>query len=159
MRIPIEQQIIAILFSLILLLATVQLIRKHKLREEYALIWLAASIAVFVLTVFDKLVNFLAAIFAVSYPPTLILVLGVLFCLVLLLSQTVTLSKQADRIRDLAQSLGILEHRLRQLERGRSQPIFTPADYANADSLTMDEREEMAIRQTNMHQTKPGERL
>jgi hypothetical protein len=116
MRIPVEQQILAVAFSLILLLVTVQLVRKHRLREEYALVWMGASLVIFVLTIFDPLVGFLAGLFAVSYAPTLILVFGVLFCLIILLSQSVLISTQADRIRDLAQSVGLLEWRIHQLQ-------------------------------------------
>lgn len=119
MRIPVEQQILAVVFSLILLLVTVQLVRKHRLREEYALVWLGASVVIFVLTVFDPLVGFLAGLFAVSYAPTLIVVFGLLFCLILLLSQSVLISTQADRIRDLAQSVGLLEWRIHQLQHSR----------------------------------------
>jgi predicted AlkP superfamily phosphohydrolase/phosphomutase len=117
MQIPIEQQVIGLLFGLTLLLVTIQLIRKHRLREEYSLVWLGASLAIFILIVVEPLVGILARLFAVTYAPTLILVFGVLFCVVLLLSQTVTISFQANRIRDLAQSVGILEWRLRHVER------------------------------------------
>jgi predicted AlkP superfamily phosphohydrolase/phosphomutase len=117
MQIPIEQQVIGLLFGLTLLIVTIQLIRKHRLREEYSIIWLGASLAIFILIVVDPLVGILARLFAVRYAPTLILVFGILFCVVLLLSQTVTISSQANRIRDLAQSIGILEWRLRHVER------------------------------------------
>ncbi len=117
MPIPIEQQVIGVVFSLVLLLVTIQLIRTHRLREEYSLVWLGASLAIFALAVIDPLVGLLARVFAVTYAPTLILAFGVLFCVVILLSQTVTISFQANRIRDLAQTIGILEWRLRQIER------------------------------------------
>jgi predicted AlkP superfamily phosphohydrolase/phosphomutase len=117
MQIPIEQQVIGLLFGLTLLIVTIQLIRKHRLREEYSLVWLGASLAIFILIVVEPLVGILARLFAVTYAPTLILVFGILFCVVLLLSQTVTISYQANRIRDLAQSVGILEWRLRHVER------------------------------------------
>lgn len=123
MRIPIEQQIIAIAFSVILLLVTIQLVRKHRLREQYALVWLGASITIFVLTVFDPLVNLLAGFLGVTYAPTLILVLGVLFCVVVLLTQAATISSQADRIRDLAQSHALLENRLRHVEEELGAPV------------------------------------
>jgi hypothetical protein len=92
------------------------LIRKHKLREEYALVWLAASLLIVIFSIFGDLVNLLATFFAVTYAPTLILVLGLLFALVVLLSQSVMLSTQAKCIRDLAQNLTLLEWRLRQYE-------------------------------------------
>src|SRR5689334_17493220 len=115
MPIPLEQKVVAVLFSLSLLLVTFQLIRKHKLREQYALVWFAASLAIFLFSVFDPLLAYLARLFAVKYAPTLILVFGILFCVVLLLAQTVMLSVQANRIRDLAQTIGLLEWRLRQM--------------------------------------------
>lgn len=94
----------------------VQLIRRRRLREEYALIWFAASVGIFLLSIFGGLVGVLASAFSVSYPPTLIIVVGLLFALVVILSQSVIISSQADRLRDLAQALALLEWRLRRLE-------------------------------------------
>ena len=126
-RIPIEQQILAVVFSIVLLLVTIQLVRKRKLREEYALVWLGAAATIFLLVVFDGLVTGLAAAFGVSYAPTLILVFGLLFAIVVILSQSVAISSQADRIRDLAQSYGLLEQRMRQME---TMLLHTELDHA-----------------------------
>jgi hypothetical protein len=109
---PLIQRIVAVLFSTGLLVLIVQLIRTRRLREEYALIWLAAGVTIFVLSVFSGLVNRLAGLLHVSYPPTLILVAGLLFALVILLLQSVAISTQADRLRDLAQYVALLELRL-----------------------------------------------
>lgn len=128
MHIPIVQRITALIFSLVLVLVIVQLIRKQKLREEYALAWLGAGLGILILSVFGGLIKFLAAMFAVSYAPTLALVLGLLFALVVLLSQSVALSSQADCIRDLAQHITLLEWRLRQLESPRSQAPHDQVD-------------------------------
>jgi hypothetical protein len=98
------------------LLVTVQLIRKHKLREEYALLWLIATGIILTLSTFDGIINALARLFNISYSPTLALVGGLLFALVVLLSLSVALSGQADDNRDLAQQMALLEFRLRELE-------------------------------------------
>ena len=116
MSIPLEQHIIAILFSVTLLVVIIQLIRRHRLREEYALVWLMAGAAILVLSVFGGLVRLLASLVDVSYPPTLVLVVGLLFALLILLSQSVTISGQANRLRDLAQTMALMERRLRQME-------------------------------------------
>lgn len=115
-NIPISQQIIALLYSLTLLLVTIQLIRKHKLREQYALVWLGATAIIFILAISDGLVTMMASFFRVTYAPTLILVLGLLFSLAILLSQSVTISTQADHIRDLAQDMSMLEWDLQKLQ-------------------------------------------
>jgi hypothetical protein len=107
---------VAIAVSLILLLVTVQLTRKHKLREEYALLWLIASASIVVLSIFSGVVGVLASFFGISYTPTLPLVFGLLFALAVLLSQSVVLSNQSNQNRDLAQSLALMEFRLRELE-------------------------------------------
>jgi hypothetical protein len=114
--IPLIQRLVAIAVSLILLLATVHLIRKHKLREQYALLWLIASIAILLLSAFGGIVDFLASFFNVSYSPTLPLVAGLLFALMVLLTQSVALSNQRDQSRDMAQQIALLEFRLKELE-------------------------------------------
>ena len=116
MAIPLIQRIVAVIISAGLLLLIVQLIRTRRLREEYALIWLAAGLTIFVLSVFGGLVNWLAGLLRVRYPPTLILVAGLLFALMILLLQSVAISTQADRLRDLAQYVALLEQRLAALE-------------------------------------------
>ena len=121
MPIPIEQRFVAIIISLTLLLVIVQLIRKHKLREEHALIWLAASLGILFFSVFGGFARILASLFAVSYTPTLFLVLGLLFALVVLLSQTVALSTQSNRVRDLAQHIALLEWHVRRLEEDEAE--------------------------------------
>ena len=114
--IPLIQRLVAIVVSLLLVLVTVQLIRKHKLREEYALLWLIATSAIVILSVFGGIVDKLADFFNVSYSPTLPLVAGLLFALAVLLTQSVALSMQANQNRDLAQQMALLEYRLKELE-------------------------------------------
>lgn len=132
MGIPLAQRVIAIIFSLALVLVTVQLIRKHRLREEYALVWFAASIVILLLSIFGELVSDLAALFSVSYSPTLVLVMGLLFALVVLLSQSVIISTQANQLRDLAQQMALLEWRLHQLE--SDEPAGSPTTMSEMGS-------------------------
>ena len=114
----------------------VQLIRRHRLREEYALVWLIAGVAILVLSIFGGLVRLLASLVEVSYPPTLVLVVGLLFALLILLSQSVTISGQANHIRDLAQTVALLERRLRQVEQAE-EAGKSPAEPASVVSYQL----------------------
>ncbi|MFL7838434.1 MAG: DUF2304 domain-containing protein [Candidatus Promineifilaceae bacterium] len=114
--IPLIQRLVAIGVSLILLLVTIQLIRKHKLREQYALLWLMATAVILLLSTFGGIVDSLAGFFNISYSPTLPLVAGLLFALMVLLTQSVALSNQRDQSRDMAQQMALLEYRLKELE-------------------------------------------
>src|SRR5512137_1709737 len=136
MPIPIEQRVTAIIISLSLLLVIVQVIRKRRLREEYALLWMAASLTILLLSVFGGLANLLASLFAVHYAPTLILVLGLIFALVVLLSQSVALSTQSDRVRDLAQQVALLDWRVRQLSKDKERPDADGGDQDERPSQT-----------------------
>ena len=54
---PIRQQVVALIISVALLVLTVELVRRRKLREEYSVLWVLTSITVFVLAVwYDLLV-------------------------------------------------------------------------------------------------------
>src|SRR5258708_30031537 len=110
------QALTATVLSLAQLLATIQLVRRRKLREEHALLWLATSAVIFFLSVSPEVVRFLGDVFAVTYAPTLILALGLLFALVISLSHSVMITSVVDHNRDLAQTVGILDWKLRQLE-------------------------------------------
>lgn len=112
----------------------VHLIRRHRLREEYALVWLMAGAAILVLSVFGGLVRLLASLVDVSYPPTLVLVVGLLFALVIILSQSVTISSHANRVRDLAQTVALLERRLRQVEQAGAAGK-PPAELAGTEQI------------------------
>jgi hypothetical protein len=140
--IPLAQRLVAIAFSVVLFAVTLQLIRKHKLREEYALLWLFASGVILVGSIFGRIFPTLARFFGVTYSPTLALVFGLLFALVVMLSQSVILSSQANQLRDLAQSHALLEFRLRQLESAaKPEPATT--------------EEEAAIRPKTTHTIQP----
>src|SRR5437879_6053297 len=113
---PSIQALTATVLSLAQLLATIHLVRRRKLREEHALLWLATSAVIFFLSISPEVVRLLADIFAVTYAPTLILALGILCALIISLSHSVMITSLVDHKRDLAQSVAILEWQLRQLE-------------------------------------------
>lgn len=108
---------------------TIQLIRKHKLREEYALLWLLATVAILILSIFGNIVGSLAKFFNIAYSPTLPLVAGLIFALAVLLSLSVALSNQANQNRDLAQEMALMDFRLRELEgEGSSEETARPKE-------------------------------
>jgi hypothetical protein len=146
--VPIEQRAIAIGFSLAFIILTVQLIRKNKLREAYALGWFVSAFMILVLSIFSGIVDVVAGWFSISYTPTLVLVIGLLVALLILLLQSVLLSTQADQIRDLAQNAALLELRLRTMEekeRPKRLPINGQANNKNTLEPTNGDGHDLAI--------------
>jgi hypothetical protein len=111
-------QLFAALASVVLLGIVIELIRSRKLRERYALLWLATAGVILFFAVWRSGLHSLSKALGIAYPPNALFVLSMLFVLVLLLHFSTVISKLSDRSTTLTQRLGLLEERLRELEGG-----------------------------------------
>jgi hypothetical protein len=115
-------QLFAALGSVVLLGIVIELIRSRKLRERYALLWLATAGVILFFAVWRSGLHNLSKALGVAYPPNALFVLAMLFVLVLLLHFSTVISKLSDRSTTLTQRLALLEERLRELEDQPSSP-------------------------------------
>ena len=113
---PIGVSIAATAAALLLLIAVLELVRRRRLREKYALLWILTAIVLIVLSAWRGAVNQIAVTLGVSYGPAVIFAVGALFVLVVLLHYSTVISALTDRSVVLAQKIAILEQRLEQLE-------------------------------------------
>ena len=113
----------AFIFSmaLALLLLVLELVRRRLLAERYSLLWLAMALAVLLLAAARPLVDRLAALVGMSYPPSALFVAGFGAVLVLMLYLSAVITKLSRQNRIAAQRIGLLDSRLRELERPRTQ--------------------------------------
>ncbi len=111
----------AFIFSmaLALLLLVLELVRRRLLAERYSLLWLAMALAVLLLAASRPMVDRLAALVGISYPPSALFVAGFGGMLVLMLYLTAVITKLSRQNRIAAQRIGLLDSRLRELERPR----------------------------------------
>ena len=116
---PVGVSIAATLASLVLLIAVLELVRRRRLREKYALLWILTAIVLIVLSAWRGAVNAIAVTLGVSYGPAVIFAVGALFVLVVLLHYSTVISALTDRSVVLAQKVAMLEQRLETLERER----------------------------------------
>jgi hypothetical protein len=116
-------QLFAALASVVLLGIVIELIRSRKLRERYALLWLATAGVILFFAAWRAGLHSLSDALGIAYPPNALFVLALLFVLVLLLHFSTVISKLSDRSTTLTQRLALLEERLRELEGGnRPEP-------------------------------------
>ena len=114
---PLGISIAAALVSLALLLVIFELIRRHRLRERYALLWLLTGAAMLGLSLWRAGPNTIAGWAGVrGYPPAVLFAVATLFILVVLLHYSTVVSKLTDQNVILAQRLALLEARLRDDE-------------------------------------------
>jgi len=109
-----HQRIIAIAISAGLLLLILELVRRKRLMERYALLWLFSTLLLLVLSVWSGLLNSLASALGVSYPPSALFAVAFGVVLVLLVHFSLAVSRLSDQNKVLAQRLGILQHRVEE---------------------------------------------
>jgi hypothetical protein len=110
-------QLVAIGGTLVLFLIVLELVRRRRLLERYALVWLGSAIVLLVLGIWQGLLGKIANAIGVFYPPTALFVIAFGFILLLLLHFSTAVSRLTDQSKVLAQRLALMEQRQRQLEK------------------------------------------
>jgi hypothetical protein len=108
------QRVIAILVSGGLLLLILELVRRKRLMERYALLWLFSTFVLLVLSVWTGLLNSLASALGISYPPSALFAVAFGVVLVLLVHFSLAVSRLSDQNKVLAQRIGLLQQRLEE---------------------------------------------
>ena len=108
-------QIVAIAAAVALVLLVLELVRRRRLNERYALLWLFSALIILGLAIWEGLLEQIASLIGVAYPPNALFLVAVGFILLLLLSMSIALSRLQAQARILAQRLAILESRFGDL--------------------------------------------
>ncbi len=118
------QRAVPIVAAVAVMAFTLELIRRRKLREEYALLWIAGSVAFLVFAAWPKLLFRIRDWLGVYYLTT-VFILGFTFLCLTIIGLSAALSSRADETCRLAQRLALLEKRLEDLGAKAASP---PAD-------------------------------
>ena len=109
-------QVISILGAGALLLVVLELVRRRKLLERYALLWLFSAVVLLGLALWSSALERIADLVGIASPPNALFFLGFTSILVLLLHFSAAVSRLADQSKMLAQRLALMEERLRRAE-------------------------------------------
>ncbi len=124
-------QILTVCVAGLLLVGVLELVRRRRLLERYALVWLLSSLVLLGLSIWRSALDKIAEQIGVSYPPNALFIVAFGFVLWMLLHFSVAVSRLSDQSKILAQRLALLEERMRRRE-------------ASADSrLALDEHGEL----------------
>jgi len=106
-----------VIASALLILVVLELIRGRRLKERYALLWLATGVVLLVLSAWRGGLNTVAGWLGVTtYPPAVLFAVATLFILLVLLHYSTVISRLTDENVDLAQRVALLEDRMRVVE-------------------------------------------
>ncbi|MFL5780294.1 MAG: DUF2304 domain-containing protein [Thermoleophilaceae bacterium] len=119
-------QIVAIAATAGLFVILLELVRRRRMLERYAILWLFCSVALLGLSVWKGLLTDLAHTVGIYYAPSALFVIAFGFVLVLLLHFSVAVSRLAEQNKVLAQRVALLEERQRA-EAAPPAPAAEPA--------------------------------
>ena len=121
-KIETKAQIIALIATIAIFLLILDLVRRRRLAERYALLWMLAAIAVLVLAIWTDGLEVIADAMGIQEPANAIFIiaLGVIF--VLLLHFSVATTRLAEETKILAQENARLDLELREASGGSEEP-------------------------------------
>ena len=126
---PLRVSLVGVVASVLLILIVLELVRGRRLKERYALLWLATGVVLLILSAWRDGLNTIAGWLGVtSYPPAVLFAVATLFILLVLLHYSTVISRLTDENVDLAQRVALLEQRVRAVEgevaeRAESEPV------------------------------------
>lgn len=107
-------QITAVLASFGLLVFVVEAVRRDRLNARYSILWLGASFALLLLSLYRPLLDWVAKFAGVAYPPSLLFLVAFLFLFCIVLHFSLVISSHRDSIRRLSQTIALLEQTLEE---------------------------------------------
>jgi hypothetical protein len=114
------QRGLAIAVTLALLLLVFELVRRKRLSERYAILWLVAASTLFVLAAWKGLLTSLSGDVGISYPPSALFAVAIGLIAMILLHFSVAVSRLSDQNKMLAQRLALLQQRIGESEAARA---------------------------------------
>jgi len=121
------QRIVLLVLGLGLLGLTLNLIRKRRLREEYAVLWIATSIVTLLFVLFSGVFFNVATWLNLDHVVLMLLIVFV-FLMAIVLHYSVVISRHSEREKGLSQELALLKDELEKLREEVRQPPPPPAE-------------------------------
>jgi len=114
----VKPQRIAVVVTLIFLVLVIELVRRRRLVERYALLWISASLVLVVLAVWNGALNWIADRLGILSPPNALFLIGVGALFVLALHFSVAFSRLSEETKILAQEVARLDREQRRIRKG-----------------------------------------
>jgi hypothetical protein len=130
-------QIVAVIVTAGLFATVFELVRRRRLMERYALLWLLASGVLLALAVWRDLLEDIARAIGIFYAPSALFVIAFGFVLLLLLHFSLAISRLADQNKVLAQRVGRLQQKLEARTREAPVTVEEPlSEHVESGELT-----------------------
>ena len=100
-------QVLVVIIALGAFASVLLLVRRRRLKERYALIWLLVGVGMVILVLARPLLDSLSEALGIESGTTTLFLLAILVILGILLQMSMSLSDLEDKLRDLAEALAL----------------------------------------------------
>jgi hypothetical protein len=112
---PIQQQMFALLVSVLVFAFIVDMVRKRRLREEYSVLWLATSVLMFLLVIrYETLVS-LTFFIGAGLPTTTLFLCAIIFLMLLSVQFSIKISQLTNHVKNLSQENALMKQEIETL--------------------------------------------
>jgi hypothetical protein len=109
-------RILIFLSGLSLFLIIFRLLRRRRFREELSILWLLISITLGLGSVADLVIDPLAFMLGISYPPALIFLIFFFIVVLTMFYFSIVVSDLKSRNKELSQKVALMEYKIRELK-------------------------------------------
>ncbi len=114
--------ILGLVGSITTLVVLFEMLRRHRLREKYAVLWAVVAVLVLVIAVFPGLLYRVADLVGVEVPANLLFFLASMLLLLVSIQHSYELGRLEERSRTLAEEVALLRLDLESRHDGPAQP-------------------------------------
>lgn len=119
-------QIIAILWSLLLVGFIIELIRRGRLKEIYSLLWIVSGGVILLFSFWRNLLHIVSGWLGIFYPPSFIFLLAFIFLMLIVLHFSVVISSLTEKNKRLAQEIAFLKMSERERQEENNNENSSP---------------------------------
>ena len=97
------------------------MIQKKNFSIKESMFWMFGAVGIIVFAIFPKLLDEIALVLKVDYPPSLLFLLAIFFLLFINFRNTQKITKQNEKIIELAQHCSIIEFELDKIKNNNGE--------------------------------------
>lgn len=116
-----QQMLVAVIVATVTLLVVIELVRKRKLREEYAFLWIGTAILLTILALWTDVLEWIRAALGAQTQASTLFFGGILFLMLVALQFSVRLTKLTFLNKALGQEVSLLRKELQDLREQLSE--------------------------------------
>lgn len=110
-----SSRFVAISLCLCLVLLIFELVRRKKLKEKYALLWILSGIIILMLSIMNNMLQKITNLLGIILPVNTVFFLGIFFLILINLHFSLVVSNLSEQNKKIAQKMALLEIEIKEL--------------------------------------------